>query len=84
MSAIGDLLRLRARPAGAGRCGACRHFESDPAAIEAAFPNLASMSSGAASVRADDGLCGLRGRYLPSRASCPDFASRERGGAVTG
>ena len=54
----------------AGKCRDCVHFRTGPAAIEGAFPGLAALSSGYASVRADDGLCALHGRYLPSSASC--------------
>ena len=54
-------------------CGACAAFDADPARVEAAFPGLAAMSSGHASVRARDGLCARRARYLPASATCPDF-----------
>jgi hypothetical protein len=68
------LRRLRAGPAPASRCEACRHFTNDPAALEAAFPNLAAMSSGYGSVRAADGICGLRGLYLPATDGCASFS----------
>jgi hypothetical protein len=57
-----------------GRCGACRHFANDGSTVEAAFPGLAIMGSGFASVRADDGICALRGIYLSGRARCDQFA----------
>lgn len=57
-------------------CRACRHFDGDPAAIEAAFRNLASMSSGYAAVRAGDGLCHLRDLYLSGGATCIRHAPR--------
>jgi hypothetical protein len=60
-----------------GSCGACGHFRNDIAYLEAAIPGLASLSSGAASVRADDGLCQLRDRYLSARAWCADFAAAQ-------
>ena len=62
-----------------GRCGSCGHFRNDPAYLEAAIPGLASLSSGDASVRADDGLCLRHDRYLSARASCADFTPAERG-----
>jgi len=70
-------LATDARGTGAARdsCGSCRHFENSAAYLEAAIPGLASLSSGAASVRADDGLCLLHDRYLGARASCADFAA---------
>ncbi|MCK8783536.1 hypothetical protein M0638_03965 [Roseomonas sp. NAR14] len=56
------------------RCAACRHFEAGAAAVEAAFPGLAAMSSGWASVREADGLCARRGLYLSARDGCSDHA----------
>jgi hypothetical protein len=61
------------RPAG-GRCGSCGHFRNDAGYLEAAIPGLSSLSSGAASVRADDGLCLRHDRYLSARASCAQFS----------
>jgi hypothetical protein len=58
-------------------CGNCRYFQDDPKGIEEAYPGLASMSSGFASVRDQDGLCNLHDRYLSSRDSCPCFALLE-------
>ena len=55
------------------RCGNCGYFRNDRAYLEAAMPGLTSMSSGDASVRADDGLCLRHDRYLSARASCADF-----------
>jgi hypothetical protein len=68
---------LRARKATAAErsCGSCRHFRNDPAYLEAVTPGLSSLSSAFASVRADDGLCLLRDRYLSARASCSRFAA---------
>jgi hypothetical protein len=62
---------------GEGHSGSCIHFRNDPAAIEAAFPGLAALSSGYGSVRADDGLCALHDRYLGARASCARFNRRD-------
>jgi hypothetical protein len=58
-----------------GSCGSCRHFRNDPAYLEAAMPGFSSLSSAFASVRADDGLCLMRDRYLSARASCARFAA---------
>jgi hypothetical protein len=66
-------LTWRATPS--RNCGACRHFRNEPAYLEAAIPGLSSLSSGAASVRADDGLCLIRERYLSAHASCERFAA---------
>ncbi|WP_158815861.1 hypothetical protein [Methylocapsa sp. S129] len=55
------------------QCGRCVHFHNDRAYLEAAMPGLSSMSSGDASVRADDGVCERHDRYLSARASCADF-----------
>jgi hypothetical protein len=59
-----------------GVCAACKHFRNDPAALEAAFPGLASLSSARGSVRADDGLCARHDRYLSAWASCADLLER--------
>jgi hypothetical protein len=57
------------------RCGNCGYFRNDRAYLEAAIPGLTSMSSGDASVRADDGICLRHDRYLSARASCADFST---------
>ena len=66
----------RTPPAPEVACGRCTRFDSRPHAIEAAFPGLASMGSGSASVRAQDGLCALHGRYLPATAYCAAFEAK--------
>ncbi len=60
----------RETPATAGQCRTCAHFDNAPATLEAEFGNLASMSSGFASVRAQDGICRARDIYLSARAGC--------------
>lgn len=67
-----------------GRCGACGHFRNDPAYLEAAIPGLSSLSSGDASVRADDGLCLRHERYSSARASCADFTPAEGSARLLG
>jgi hypothetical protein len=63
----------------ARRCGNCAHFRNEPAWLEQAIPGLASLSSGDASVRAEDGLCERHDRYLGAHAVCADFtAASER------
>jgi len=54
-------------------CLNCAHFERDARAIEAAFPGLRALSSGFASVRADDGLCARHDRYVAGTARCAQF-----------
>ena len=54
-------------------CGRCVYFQNDPAVMEEAFPGLTSMSSGYASVRAQDGLWGKHGVYLSALDGCPSF-----------
>jgi hypothetical protein len=69
------LSRLTRQTTPSRNCGACRHFRNDPAYLEAAIPGLSSLGSACASVRADDGICGLHGRYLEANRSCADFAA---------
>ena len=60
-------------------CGACGYFRNDAAYLEKAIPGFSSLSSGDASVRADDGLCLRHDRYLSARASCADFTPAPEG-----
>ena len=64
------------------QCGRCVHFRNDRAYLEAAMPGLTSMSSGDASVRADDGICLRHDRYLSARASCAEFRPHDEAGAA--
>lgn len=57
-----------------GRCGACRHFADDPAALERAVPGLNILSSAFGSVRDETGLCALRAVFVTPSAGCGDFA----------
>jgi hypothetical protein len=59
-----------------GQCQDCRYFCNDPAYLEQAIPGLSSMSSGYASVRAQDGLCDLHQRYLSANSGCSGFLPR--------
>ena len=54
-------------------CGRCIFFDNSPATIEAAFPGLSTMSSGSASVKAQDGLCNKHDLYLSFHDVCPAF-----------
>ena len=56
-------------------CWNCTHFRNDPAYLETQFRGLASLSSGYAAVRADDGMCTRHDRYVGARASCADHKS---------
>ncbi len=59
-------------------CQSCAHFSHAAPDIEAAFPNLTSLSSAYAAVRANDGLCGLHGRYLAHSSVCGSHTARTR------
>ncbi len=54
-------------------CLNCTHFRNSPAFLEKTFPGLKVMSSGMASVRADDGLCLKREVYLAAYYHCDSF-----------
>ncbi|WP_456444503.1 hypothetical protein [Thiolapillus sp.] len=54
-------------------CLHCQHFRNTPEYLENAIPGLKVMSSGMASVRADDGLCLKRDVYLAAYYSCDQF-----------
>jgi len=56
-------------------CATCAHFRCDPQQLENAIPGLRSFGSGFAAVRADDGLCVLRDRYLSATAHCAQHAT---------
>ena len=55
------------------RCAGCTHFQSHPAQIESRLRGLKSMSSGYASVRAEDGLCSRHDRYVAASSVCEDY-----------
>ena len=59
-------------------CSQCAHFHADPAALEAALPGLAILSSAHASVRSEDGLCLRQDRMTNGLRRCPDFAPTAR------
>jgi len=69
-------------------CRTCRHFVTAAAALEAAMAGLASLSSGYASVRSDDGLCTAHDRLIAASSVCElHFDIRpnpDRAGAVIG
>jgi len=64
------------KPEPARQCASCAHFRNDPAYLESAFPGLTSLSSGYASVRANDGLCARHQLYLGAGDWCGAYASR--------
>jgi len=61
------------------RCGNCASFRNDPQFLEATFPGLSSLSSGDASVRADDGLCVRHDHFVGARGWCAAFVSIANG-----
>jgi len=56
-------------------CLSCRHFKNAPQSLEAAFPGLASLSSGYAAVRLNDGLCEQHHRYVTASNHCASYAA---------
>jgi hypothetical protein len=56
-------------------CLSCRHFQNAPQSLEAAFPGLASLSSGFAAVRLNDGLCAQHDRYVTASNHCVSYAA---------
>jgi len=58
------------------RCLHCRHFRNAPDYLEGVFNGLASLSSGYASVRKDDGVCLEHDLYLSAMAGCERFTAR--------
>jgi hypothetical protein len=58
-------------------CRTCRHFDNDPAHLEASFPGWASMGSAWGSTRSDDGICGLRAIYLSAGGCCAQHSARD-------
>lgn len=54
-------------------CLHCIHFRNQPEYLEKTFPGLKVMSSGMASVRADDGVCLKRDVYLAAYYRCESF-----------
>lgn len=57
-------------------CRSCAWFKDDPRLVEEAFVGLKIMSSGYASVRDRDGICGYHQLYLSGRDSCPYFVAK--------
>jgi hypothetical protein len=51
-------------------CRGCGHFRNAAPLLEAALPNLNSLSSAHAAVRADDGLCAVHDRYVRAVSVC--------------
>ena len=68
------MTRQPSAPIAAASCLNCRHFNQAPVDIEAALPGLAALSSAYAAVRAGDGLCAVRDRYVAASSVCASFA----------
>jgi hypothetical protein len=75
LAALGTLLSRRrdAQP----NCMPCTYFCEDPVLIEAHLPGLAILSSGHASVRAQDGLCILHELVINGRRRCDAFSAHD-------
>jgi hypothetical protein len=57
-------------------CDVCAHFVNTATRIEAMIPGLTTMGSARASVRADDGICGVHDLIVTARDRCDQFAPR--------
>jgi hypothetical protein len=55
-------------------CAECKHFQNQPAQVEAALPGLSSLSSAYAAVRCRDGICAVHERYVAASSVCAAFA----------
>lgn len=56
------------------RCGGCRFFTGEPAALERAIPGLNILSSAYGSVRDNTGLCEKRESFVTfATAACAKF-----------
>jgi hypothetical protein len=54
-------------------CAGCAHFRNDPRFLESQVPGWTALGSADGSTRAEDGLCGLRGRFVAASQWCPEF-----------
>jgi hypothetical protein len=61
-----------------GTCADCAHFVNEPRRIEALIPGLTAMGSARASVRADDGICGVHDLMVTAHDRCDRFAPRSK------
>ncbi len=52
------------------QCIQCRYFRNSPEFLEMAFKGLTSLSSAYGSVRSEDGICIINGRYLAATHLC--------------
>ena len=71
LSALRNLRRARSRQR--ETCFSCIHYCDDPTMLEQALPGLAVLSSGSASVRAQDGLCLRHDLLINGRRRCIAF-----------
>jgi hypothetical protein len=65
----------------ARECRSCRHFRNDAAYLEEQLKGFASLGSGDASTRGEDGLCTRHDRYIGARASCSAYTLRPSTGS---
>jgi hypothetical protein len=61
-------------------CANCSHFCGSPREVEAQLKGMRTLGSAYGSVRATDGICNLRDRYLDPSSTCPSY---EPAAAVT-
>lgn len=59
------------------RCGGCRFFTGEPAALERAIPGLNILSSAYGSVRDNTGLCEERESFVTfATVACAKYSGR--------
>ncbi|SRR5579883_2735411 len=54
-------------------CGSCCHFQNEPSFLEAEIAGLSALASAYASVRSDDGICGLHDTLTSAKFCCPQY-----------
>jgi hypothetical protein len=59
-------------------CRSCKHFDDDPASIEAQLPGITILGSAYGSVRGDAGICRVLQRFMEpiEAADCERFEPR--------
>ena len=73
-----DLIRsaLEGRAGRTDTCFSCRHFCTGAARLERELPGLTALSSAAAAVRAEDGLCLRHDLIINGRRRCSAYSAR--------